>query len=144
LVAPVCAENLGQIQKIVFQRRQATAPFPTQDNAAGGAAALASWTVYKGAVDDTKVVTTAFFESFVIPGSTEILEGGDDNTTLDGKPVVVGGTTSRATGMFRSMSSDVIQSLKALQCEIRSEEHTSELQSPMYLVCRLLLEKKKG
>src|SRR5437762_6732952 len=26
---------------------------------------------------------------------------------------------------------------------IRSEEHTSELQSPMYLVCRLLLEKKK-
>src|SRR5437762_6637531 len=27
--------------------------------------------------------------------------------------------------------------------ECRSEEHTSELQSPMYLVCRLLLEKKK-
>src|SRR5437879_11133693 len=27
--------------------------------------------------------------------------------------------------------------------EARSEEHTSELQSPMYLVCRLLLEKKK-
>src|SRR5437764_9914876 len=26
----------------------------------------------------------------------------------------------------------------------RSEEHTSELQSPMYLVCRLLLEKKKN
>src|SRR5437879_8026267 len=25
----------------------------------------------------------------------------------------------------------------------RSEEHTSELQSPMYLVCRLLLEKKR-
>src|SRR5437762_7140547 len=25
----------------------------------------------------------------------------------------------------------------------RSEEHTSELQSPMYVVCRLLLEKKK-
>src|SRR5258708_24217466 len=26
----------------------------------------------------------------------------------------------------------------------RSEEHTSELQSPDHLVCRLLLEKKKG
>src|SRR5690348_9306410 len=26
----------------------------------------------------------------------------------------------------------------------RSEEHTSELQSPVHLVCRLLLEKKKG
>src|SRR5436189_1357542 len=29
------------------------------------------------------------------------------------------------------------------QHDERSEEHTSELQSPMYLVCRLLLEKKK-
>src|SRR5437762_8156036 len=38
--------------------------------------------------------------------------------------------------------------LPDLRCEkvsqaLRSEEHTSELQSPMYLVCRLLLEKKK-
>src|SRR5436305_7985135 len=28
-------------------------------------------------------------------------------------------------------------------CELRSEEHTSELQSRPHLVCRLLLEKKK-
>src|SRR5574337_487635 len=28
-------------------------------------------------------------------------------------------------------------------CSPRSEEHTSELQSPLNLVCRLLLEKKK-
>src|SRR5437762_10256535 len=33
--------------------------------------------------------------------------------------------------------------IAAGQRELRSEEHTSELQSPMYLVCRLLLEKKK-
>src|SRR3712207_7097802 len=30
-----------------------------------------------------------------------------------------------------------------LEVEQRSEEHTSELQSRQYLVCRLLLEKKK-
>src|SRR3712207_8250065 len=29
-------------------------------------------------------------------------------------------------------------------CQPRSEEHTSELQSRQYLVCRLLLEKKRG
>src|SRR5256885_11900924 len=29
-------------------------------------------------------------------------------------------------------------------CDNRSEEHTSELQSPCNLVCRLLLEKKKS
>ena len=34
-------------------------------------------------------------------------------------------------------------SLKDAYNHLRSEEHTSELQSPMYLVCRLLLEKKK-
>src|SRR5437763_4098517 len=33
--------------------------------------------------------------------------------------------------------------LEHLELVPRSEEHTSELQSPMYLVCRLLLEKKK-
>src|SRR5205823_10748926 len=36
------------------------------------------------------------------------------------------------------------QDIKVLEClSIRSEEHTSELQSLAYLVCRLLLEKKK-
>src|SRR5207244_6944833 len=37
---------------------------------------------------------------------------------------------------------DLLQSLRALGP--RSEEHTSELQSPDHLVCRLLLEKKKN
>src|SRR5690348_12284386 len=32
---------------------------------------------------------------------------------------------------------------KGVELEQRSEEHTSELQSPVHLVCRLLLEKKK-
>src|SRR5690348_18401799 len=31
----------------------------------------------------------------------------------------------------------------AAKLALRSEEHTSELQSPVHLVCRLLLEKKK-
>src|SRR5690348_17895727 len=31
----------------------------------------------------------------------------------------------------------------AVRPAVRSEEHTSELQSPVHLVCRLLLEKKK-
>src|SRR5580765_1922051 len=32
---------------------------------------------------------------------------------------------------------------RCARCQSRSEEHTSELQSPVHLVCRLLLEKKK-
>src|SRR2546430_3679360 len=37
----------------------------------------------------------------------------------------------------------VLHRLVARELELRSEEHTSELQSQSNLVCRLLLEKKK-
>src|SRR5256885_16208693 len=56
------------------------------------------------------------------------------------------------TTLFRSTSSDggargaaLLPALHGVRCtrEGRSEEHTSELQSPCNLVCRLLLEKKK-
>src|SRR5258707_8568522 len=36
-----------------------------------------------------------------------------------------------------------VKGIHFLNTEQRSEEHTSELQSRQYLVCRLLLEKKK-
>src|SRR4051794_41238333 len=37
----------------------------------------------------------------------------------------------------------IMRPLRRRGAGIRSEEHTSELQSPVHLVCRLLLEKKK-
>src|SRR3712207_8262676 len=40
-------------------------------------------------------------------------------------------------------SDEVVVRLVELDGKARSEEHTSELQSRQYLVCRLLLEKKK-
>src|SRR5260370_15145812 len=36
------------------------------------------------------------------------------------------------------------QPIRRLRCALRSEEHTSELQSHLNLVCRLLLEKKNS
>src|SRR5205807_6199141 len=45
--------------------------------------------------------------------------------------------------LYRSMNFlQVLQSLASSRVSSRSEEHTSELQSPCNLVCRLLLEKK--
>src|SRR3712207_7875775 len=38
----------------------------------------------------------------------------------------------------------VVDDMKQRLAQERSEEHTSELQSRQYLVCRLLLEKKKN
>src|SRR5437764_3058638 len=43
----------------------------------------------------------------------------------------------------RAGCSNVLSRVHSTTAQSRSEEHTSELQSPMYLVCRLLLEKKK-
>src|SRR2546429_9616660 len=60
------------------------------------------------------------------------------------------------TTLFRSSTTatdicPVLSATVALQarpcwppCRMRSEEHTSELQSRLHLVCRLLLEKKKN
>src|SRR3989449_4862019 len=49
--------------------------------------------------------------------------------------------TSLASCAERSIS--IVMSGACITCETRSEEHTSELQSRLHLVCRLLLEKKK-
>src|SRR3712207_8646861 len=45
-------------------------------------------------------------------------------------------------GQVRSLGANRIDGLPSREAR-RSEEHTSELQSRQYLVCRLLLEKKK-
>src|SRR5690348_18210629 len=46
-----------------------------------------------------------------------------------------GGAANWGTGEVETTSNST--------SNVRSEEHTSELQSPVHLVCRLLLEKKK-
>src|SRR2546429_5917610 len=52
------------------------------------------------------------------------------------------------TTLFRSWQNQqdgaVNQCLSLCRSATRSEEHTSELQSRLHLVCRLLLEKKKN
>src|SRR2546429_2358892 len=44
---------------------------------------------------------------------------------------------------LRRRSYQATQPLLSSRTRLRSEEHTSELQSRLHLVCRLLLEKKK-
>src|SRR2546429_5105953 len=55
-------------------------------------------------------------------------------------------TAIALTGIGRADSSEQFELREATIADIqaaRSEEHTSELQSRLHLVCRLLLEKKK-
>src|SRR3712207_8383857 len=61
---------------------------------------------------------------------------------------VVGGEVQRAVPALLHRADPAVRPLQLGQPElleqgaVRSEEHTSELQSRQYLVCRLLLEKK--
>src|SRR3712207_9419156 len=56
--------------------------------------------------------------------------------------VPFGGDFDRLLEEVRVLVDDVVEAVLAAD-GVRSEEHTSELQSRQYLVCRLLLEKKK-
>src|SRR2546422_11393332 len=49
----------------------------------------------------------------------------------------------RGAGDVGECAEDGVQVQRAPERDQRSEEHTSELQSRLHLVCRLLLEKKK-
>src|SRR3712207_7111958 len=67
--------------------------------------------------------------------------------SLDGRAFVVPGRrrpVQRLQHEVAEQERDVERGVAAVgDLEVRSEEHTSELQSRQYLVCRLLLEKKK-
>src|SRR3712207_7751086 len=70
------------------------------------------------------------------------LTGNAAHTSFDGLAIPVirlTDETKPAAGKRK-----VVFSLSVHGQESRSEEHTSELQSRQYLVCRLLLEKKKN
>src|SRR3712207_6890489 len=88
---------------------------------------------------------TTLFRSVALPGAAGTLEELFEAWTwgmlgLHAKPVVlvdVDGFWQPLLTQLRRMVDD------GYLAASRSEEHTSELQSRQYLVCRLLLEKKK-
>src|SRR3712207_8416206 len=82
---------------------------------------------------------------------TTLFRSTDDRLTIEPPPErCITGTAYLAprnidltrTAMAPSQASSVTSS--ALPAAGRSEEHTSELQSRQYLVCRLLLDKKQS
>src|SRR5258708_21813225 len=64
-------------------------------------------------------------------------------TTLFRSPQVVGDVLKEIAPKLTAKTLVISVAASVPTSYIRSEEHTSELQSPDHLVCRLLLEKKK-
>src|SRR3712207_7423087 len=79
----------------------------------------------------TEIYTLSLRDALPISGSADPATVPSPRSKDAGPPVA---RSSRAAAAARSAP---------LGSAVRSEEHTSELQSRPYLVCRLLLEKKK-
>src|SRR5690348_17552237 len=82
--------------------------------------------------------STLFPYTTLFRSLAEVDVDGPEDEEVVGRVGVVLRQRLRRDGVFRR---ELVKAETPL--EERSEEHTSELQSPVHLVCRLLLEKKK-
>src|SRR6266481_8105587 len=95
-------------------------------------------------------VAGAFCPIMQLPGPTLIVtEGQTFTVTLrNGLPTAAGNTSIVFPGLTLVSTSGGTAGLLTAEAapgtSVRSEEHTSELQSQFHLVCRLLLEKRKN
>src|SRR5437879_13644011 len=84
--------------------------------------------------------SSSFLSFFNDPATTEIYTLSLHDALPISSVLVIERMASRSSSSFLPIMSWLVATGSPLSQ--RSEEHTSELQSPMYLVCRLLLEKK--
>src|SRR2546426_8610454 len=98
---------------------------------AGGRAGARDDLAQRG-VDPRQVVGMHALER----GTTHELGRGEAQQALDG-------VAGEQQGPVGGDEGDDVRAVLDQRAKARSEEHTSELQSPCNLVCRLLLEKKK-
>src|SRR5437867_892594 len=107
------------------------------DSRAGAAVAGATMTASPAGTTTTIATTTTdaqgAYSLSLMPGTYDITATMSGMAASKFQSVVVGGQAVTANLLLRSVFDPT-----------RSEEHTSELQSPYDLVCRLLLEKKKN
>src|SRR3712207_8609515 len=83
--------------------------------------------------------TTLFRSSLRTTAITQLVRNVDFPHVADVHVLQSGGET-----VYHAIDSHLKRQCRIVKrARIRSEEHTSELQSRQYLVCRLLLEKKK-
>src|SRR2546429_3623934 len=85
--------------------------------------------------------STLFPYTTLFRSVTALMAGCSSGVKLDETPVTDAGATSTGQGSGAGTGSTSQSGISGV--DLRSEEHTSELQSRLHLVCRLLLEKKK-
>ncbi|MDF7810716.1 hypothetical protein [Hymenobacter sp. YC55] len=120
LTAPAkvdCAVHFGQIVRFAYRRRITAAAFATE----AAMKTLAAWTAALTATDETKIILTPIFTSFVIPGSEAQFAGENDNSSVNGKGYLTGYNAVKPTGSFVGLPGDIKGTLELLEDESRAE-----------------------
>src|SRR2546425_11198775 len=81
----------------------------------------------------TEIYTLSLHDALPISRPDGVLEPRERRLRSQGRP-----------GEGIALEQELVDRIVGQPGSVRSEEHTSELQSLAYLVCRLLLEKKKA
>src|SRR3712207_7179090 len=89
----------------------------------------------------TVITRKAYGGAYDVMGSKHL--GADVNLAWPTAQIAVTGAAGAVSILYRKELAGLTgDALAEKRMQLRSEEHTSELQSRQYLVCRLLLEKK--
>lgn len=111
-----CAENFGQVQKVLFQRMNTSGVRNKLNASTADPKLKATWTALLASATSTKVVQSPFIQAPAFePGASRNFGGG--NETLDGIEIVVGREATSFTGVIRSQPQKTIKALKTYECE---------------------------
>lgn len=109
---PSCPVKFDQIQKMLLRRITNRATVTT-------ATALLSATITPllSAADDTKLLVSPWLLGFSLPQVEPLKEGGNDNTTLNGVPRLLGLGFVSVTATMENVAASTAQAMRALASE---------------------------
>lgn len=115
-----CPVKFDQIQKVIFQRRQTTASFTTTT-----ILTKSTWDALLNADDDTRMVISPMLNNFVIGRGDILTEGGNDNTTINGVPRLLGLGYAPGTAELRNVNSEIADAMRSYTSESSQNGYTN-------------------
>ncbi len=121
-----CGERFDQIQRFFFQRKQSTPSFSPST-----ILLAATWLPLIAASDDTLIVMTPRMPGVTIPTNEVLTEGGNDNTTLNGVPRLLGLGSVAVTAQMEDVNGAIRKAVRKL-----ANESTGDSNIWMYMINR--------
>jgi hypothetical protein len=122
IVPTTCPIKWDQTQKLVFGRK-----YTNRFANAGAFVSQVTWQNLLNAMDDSRLVITPYVSSLVIPPTTVLTKGGNDNTTIDGVPEVNGVGFATVKFQLKNISAETAQELRLLGTETMIQPGVSNI-----------------